>query len=343
MRTIQIIPLLTSVLFLMISCEKAPIADQSDTPFYSVAVQKITVTSSTGVTSLTAGANVQLQAAVFPSNATNTGVSWSISDPSTALISGSGQVTGLIAGTVTAKATAMDNSGVSGSLTLTVEADPNGDPLALYKKIYGATSIYQDGNYVVIKSQDLPDHKSPYYLGTQWESSLYESYNGSNNQFNLNPNRIKVQNMTFKLPLNPTPASSPKATPLGAIGISLNGVPFYNQYAGPNQPLTFEVNSFDQANGHPQMTGQYHYHWEPLYLTANFGEDALLGFLLDGYPVYGPMENGQVVTNAQLDAYHGHTHATTEYPQGIYHYHITDQDPYINGSGFYGVPGTVTN
>ena len=67
--------------------------------------------------------------------------------------------------------------------------------------------------------------------------------------------------MTFKIPLNPTPSSNPQSTPLGSIGILLNGVPLYNQYAGQNyQPLTFEVNSFDHYYGHPQMSGQYHYH-----------------------------------------------------------------------------------
>lgn len=330
-----------SIALILCSCDKAAMPIDQDMP---VAVQAIEVSSSNGLTSFSAGESLQLTANVLPANATNPTVTWSISDPTTALINAAGEVTGLIGGIVTAKATANDGSGISGSLTLTIQVEPNGDPLALYKKIYGATSIYQDGDYVVIKSEDLPDHKSPYYLGTQWESALYEDYNGTNNKFNLNPNRIKKQNMTFKIPLNPTPASTAQPTPLGAIGISLNGVPFYNQYAGPNnQALTFEVNSFDQANGHPQQSGQYHYHWEPLYLTSNFGEDALLGFLLDGYPVYGPMENGQIVTNAQLDAYHGHAHATPEFPQGTYHYHITDQDPYINGSGFYGIPGTVTN
>jgi len=43
-----------------------------------------------------------------------------------------------------------------------------------------------------------------------------------------------------------------------------------------------------------------------------------------------------------LDAYHGHTSVTADYPNGIYHYHITSTDPYINGSGFYGTAGTVS-
>ena len=129
---------------------------------------------------------------------------------------------------------------------------------------------------------------------------------------------------------------------MGPIGISLNGVVFYNQYAGPDQPLTNEIDSFDQYLGHPQMSGQYHYHQEPTYLTANLGSDVLLGWLMDGFPVYGPVENDVRVTNADLNDYHGHNHATAEYPNGIYHYHITDADPYINGSGYFGTPGTVS-
>lgn len=215
--------------------------------------------------------------------------------------------------------------------------------LTIYKKLYGATSVSQDGNYVVIKSNGLPDHKSPYYQGTQWAATLYEAYNGSNSSFVLNPNRISSQSLTFRIPLTPKEAANKSATPGGPIGVSLNGVPFFNQYAAMNAPLTGEINSFDQYFGHPQQQGQYHYHIEPTFLTGSKGKSALLGFLLDGFPVYGPMENNTTVINSQLDAYHGHTGVTTEFPAGIYHYHITAADPYINGNGFYGTPGTVTN
>ena len=81
------------------------------------------------------------------------------------------------------------------------------------------------------------------------------------------------------------------STPLGPIGVAVNGVPIFNQYAGPNQPLTFEINSFDQYAGHPQQTGQYHYHVDPIWITANVGADGFIGVLLDGFPVYGPVEN----------------------------------------------------
>lgn len=211
----------------------------------------------------------------------------------------------------------------------------------VFKKIYGATDMYVDGNYVVIKTNALPDHKSPYYQGTQWESIKYEAYNGTGT-FMINPNRIAQQNLTFKIPVTPAKASTSQSTPGGPIGVSLNGVPFFNQYAAMGAPLTNEIISFDQYSGHPQQQGQYHYHIEPVYLTTTKGKESLLGFLLDGYPVYGPTENGKTITNADLDAYHGHTTVTADYPNGIYHYHTTAASPYINGSGFYGVAGTVS-
>lgn len=198
-----------------------------------------------------------------------------------------------------------------------------------------------NGNFVTFTTQNLPDHKSPYW---PTNNALYEAYNGSNSSFHLNPNRISSQNISITVPLNPAEASNKQATSLGPIGISRNGVVFYNQYAGPNnQALTNEINSFDQYLGHPQNAGQYHYHVEPTYLTSQFGNDAFLGLLADGFPVYGPVENGKTITNADLDAYHGHFSATVDFPNGIYHYHITpNEDPYINGNGYYGTPGNIT-
>ncbi len=229
----------------------------------------------------------------------------------------------------------------TGGTTSTTTTVGTGVP-AVYQKIYGATEIYVEGTTIVIKTKGRPDHKSPYYQGTQWESTLYEAYNGTNTKYATNPNRISEFNLTFKLPMNPAADAAHAETPLGAIGVSLNGVPFFNQYAAQRAALTNEINGFDQYYGHPQQQGQYHYHIEPTYLTRAKGKDALLGFLLDGFPVYGPTENGKTITNADLDKYHGHTAATADYPTGIYHYHITAEDPYLNGSGFYGKAGTIT-
>jgi hypothetical protein len=227
----------------------------------------------------------------------------------------------------------------------------------VYYKIYGATSLTNDGTYITIKSNGVPDHVSPYYATS---NSLYQTYAGTTSlgyTFVKNPNTIATQTYTFKIPLYPTVAANHAATSLGVIGISLNGVAMYNQYAGPNLPLTNEIASFDKYNGHPQVTGQYHYHLEPLYLT-NFtaSKTGLLGFLLDGFPVYGPQEitsweitptGGskpvlKTLVSSDLDVYHGHTHATYDFPSGIYHYHFTSDAPYLNGNGYYGTPGTIT-
>lgn len=228
--------------------------------------------------------------------------------------------------------------------TTTTEVTANSPVPAVYLKIYGATSVKSDGTWIYIKTRDLPDHKSAYYPTT---NALYESYSGSTfggNTFNKNPNSIVEQLGSVKIPLNPAVNALHSATPLGPIGIALNGVFLFNQYAGPSQPLTGEITSFDKYYGHPQNSGMYHYHVEPLYLTTvKFTKSGLMGFLLDGFPVYSPEEeNGTTVTSSGLDVYHGHTHATIDYPNGIYHYHFTNDAPYLNGNGFYGTPGTVT-
>lgn len=209
----------------------------------------------------------------------------------------------------------------------------------VFKKFNTTVNVSSDGTYITIKSDGIPDHKSCYFSTSD---SRYEAYNGSNPAFSKNPNHIGTKSYTFRIPANPAVNSAHEATPLGPIGVALNGVPLYNQYAGPGTPLTNEVNSFDQYNGHPDQSSSYHYHAEPLYITLAKTKSGLIGFLLDGFPVYGPLENGKTLVSADLDIYHGHTGVTADYPNGIYHYHVTADAPYINGSGFYGTKGSVT-
>jgi hypothetical protein len=214
---------------------------------------------------------------------------------------------------------------------------PSGVPAA-FSRFSSTVTVSLDGDYVVLRANGVPDHKSPYFSSSD---ARYEAYNGANRNFSSNGFNIIEQQLVFRIPLNPKASATHSATPLGPIGLAVNGVPLFNQYNGQNRPLTVEINSFDQYNGHPQMTGQYHYHVEPLGITAKNGSSALIGFLLDGFPVYGPVENGKRLTNTDLDELHGHTGATADYPNGIYHYHVTAEDPYINGAGFHGTPGTI--
>lgn len=261
------------------------------------------------------------------------------------LANGTGNLSFAVTGTPTSAGTAsfaISFGGQNCSVTLTVSSSGGLTVPAVYNKIYGATSITFDGTFVTIKSSDLPDHKSAYYQTT---NALYEAFSGTTfggGTFAINPNRIVTQNITLKIPVNPAVNAAHPATPGGVIGVALNGVPYFNQYAAMNSPLTNEINGFDQWWGHPQQTGIYHYHVEPIYLTTvKASKSALMGFLLDGFPVYGPKETDNS-NPAGLDVYHGHTHVTADYPAGIYHYHVTTVSPYLNGNGFYGTPGTVT-
>ncbi|PHS08395.1 MAG: YHYH protein [Kordia sp.] len=210
--------------------------------------------------------------------------------------------------------------------------------LSSYFSTANTTFVIYDDN-IVITTTSEPDHKSAYYPTNH---ALYEAYMDAS--FVQNPNAIVEQDITMTIPRYPVVASTHTATDLGSIGIAVNSVSIYNQYAGPNnQALTNEIASFDQGSGHPQAQGGYHYHLESVWLTQQNGNEGLVGILLDGFPVYGTHENGVLMTNADLDVYHGHTSATADFPNGIYHYHVTAEAPYINGDGYYGAAGILTN
>jgi hypothetical protein len=202
----------------------------------------------------------------------------------------------------------------------------------MYQQFKSAVTVTVSGASVILTSKGVPDHTSPYWgVG----NALYEA---PQEGMQVNPNLIVSQNFVLRVPLSPA-AATPSDTPLGAIGMALNGVALFNQYAAGRQPLTFEILSFDRYNGHPQQTGVYHYHLNPVSITSG-NPGGLVGVLLDGFPVYGLQETtGGTPTG--LDACNGHTHATPEFPQGIYHYHLTATVPYIAGC-FKGAPGTAS-
>tara|TARA_B100001250_G_scaffold389390_1_gene388450 strand:- start:239 stop:1819 length:1581 start_codon:yes stop_codon:yes gene_type:complete len=114
-------------------------------------------------------------------------------------------------------------------------------------------------------------------------------------------------------------------TPLGAVGMVANGVVIFNPSAGlgGNPPAGFNWNAHyeyspvdfgdDSCGGHPEQTGQYHYHdthfiecwnnnsimstYNDYYGLSQYNGDSLrhpdghskvLGYSFDGFPVYGP-------------------------------------------------------
>lgn len=141
----------------------------------------------------------------------------------------------------------------------------------------------------------------------------------------------------------PTCVTTTVETSLGRIGIVLNGAQLFNDYENMEKSIvalddnvTHDHASFvDECNGHPlQGLDGYHYHGVPSCITEKIDKEGehsyLLGILEDGFPVYGPQGDGGVtVTKADLDECSGHFGATPEFPNSIYHYHLTtDEAPY---------------
>lgn len=194
---------------------------------------------------------------------------------------------------------------------------------------------------VTMKSEGLPDHVTPY-----WGSgnALYEEQISGHV---VNPGSMQSQNFVMTIPLNPTEASSKEETSLGPIGMALNGVAIYNDREGGNVPVDAgTLLSFDRAGAHSGPGGLYHYHFNGDFTTD---DDAnLLGWLRDGFPIYGRKCSATNDYAAGLDVNGGHTTATTEYPTGIYHYHCSnvnymDSGYYILKAGSYhGTKGTFT-
>lgn len=145
-----------------------------------------------------------------------------------------------------------------------------------------------------------------------------------------NPNTIKEQDHNFSFTYRAgSNTSRPQNASLGAMGIATNGVVLFGPMAGPGPlpgstdlpPTGFNFNAVfnqasygvDVAGGHPEESGEYHYHsgafldnsWNtnrvyqatPYYNDSKYngdryrhpdGHSKIVGYCFDGYPIYGP-------------------------------------------------------
>lgn len=192
--------------------------------------------------------------------------------------------------------------------------------------------LSHDGEHLIMESQGYPNHPTAIFP------------NGGN------PNSIRVQRFTFRLPLQPKLAEKITRLPMGPIGAALNGVVFFNPFEqeGMNAVEGYSEVWLDSCCGHPQQTGVYHYHKYPSCVKSPFSDDGkqhspIIGFAFDGFPVYGPYEASETLakdlTDTQaLDACNGHS----DKERG-YHYHATPgRFPYILG-GYAGVVEVSNN
>ncbi|GAA3518578.1 hypothetical protein GCM10022393_35880 [Aquimarina addita] len=187
-----------------------------------------------------------------------------------------------------------------------------------------AVTVSYDGDEITIESNGVPNHTSPYWEET---NPLYIEPVVA---VALTPGRIGGDR-SFVLTVSSTPelATTSSATGLGAIGISVTGVPIFNDQEGNNRPIEeLIIETFDYAGAHNGPSG-YHYHIEssdvPENTTLSFDDEKLIGIMSDGFLIYGRREmDGSYPTD--LDESGGHF-GVTQHSDGeeFYHYHIINE------------------
>lgn len=200
-----------------------------------------------------------------------------------------------------------------------------------------------------IPSHELPDQilipsappgsDDPMYVATDYDTLL-------------TPKELVVE-----IPLNPVYSEEVTDNPLGQIGVVISGAQLFNDFedmersvvAIDDQTTIDGVSFLDPCNGHPLASGDdYHYHGVPYCITDTIDVDGqhstVVGFMLDGFPVYGNKDaDGETITNDDLDECSGHFGSTPEFPDGIYHYHLTDDAAPYSINCYHGVvDDTVT-
>jgi hypothetical protein len=194
---------------------------------------------------------------------------------------------------------------------------------------------------VTAVSDGQPDFKSNYFATS---NACWESYTAATQ----NPNSIATKSYTVAFPLAPNNLSRTMQM-TAVVGLAINGVPIYGNFAAPGDDIFAEAKTFDRCGGHPQMAGAYHNHAEPL--SISYDDDHLIGMMRDGYAIYGRKDSdGSYPT---LDAYGGHTAVTPDSTTAVYHYHLSEQTSTATGTAgqkqwfltkgmFRGSPGSCT-
>ncbi|MCB0518192.1 MAG: YHYH protein [Lewinellaceae bacterium] len=197
-------------------------------------------------------------------------------------------------------------------------------------------NVSLDGNgNRIITGNALPDHPTGVFPITP--GSVAYKYDG-------NPNVISEHDVLYTFPAIPEVAPEPSCVFFGPSGISLSGSAIYHGASTlGNDAAAHEM--LDRFGGHTDGTERYHYHFPAQDLQDHIhphasGHSALMGYMLDGFGIYGPYgEDGKLLSSADLDECHGHTHPVLWDGEmvDLYHYHWTYDFPYNIGC-FKGTP-----
>lgn len=208
-----------------------------------------------------------------------------------------------------------------------------------------AVTVSFSGDDIIITSNALPNHTSPYWNDT---SALYSDPIVAVEDY-ISPGFITEGSYTLTVSSAPALAEQTTETGLGAIGISVTGVPIYNQSEGPTDVTEGTASGFDWAGGHSGPTG-YHYHVEAREVgetsPLTIDNEQLLGIMSDGFLIYGRKCNSTGDYPTDGDESNGHYATTQHSSESFYHYHIVNEI-YLNqyyllfGVDLQGTPSTI--
>lgn len=153
----------------------------------------------------------------------------------------------------------------------------------------GVTEIWYNNNYGFIKSNSLA-----YYTMGPWDTEMWPS----------------AQDITFKIPRTVTEdlSGTKNTAESGTIGVAVDGVSIFSETTSQSYNTSNDNHNggdgvwnedawMDEAwsldssgNGHSNAGGKYHYHASPikLYSGISNGHSPIIGWGLDGVPIYGP-------------------------------------------------------
>jgi hypothetical protein len=199
-------------------------------------------------------------------------------------------------------------------------------------------SVTISGDERIIMGNDEPiDHTTGIFPISQSDPAY---------QYDRNPNSIEPQSVDIVLPVTPTLAATPRCLTGGPIGILNDGVYLFDALDAEGRDAgAHEV--LDSCQGHPDAGDTYHHHQVPSCIMDNDttpNSSTLVGYAMDGFGIYVERDaNGNLLTNANLDACHGRTSEVTWDGKlvDMYHYDATLEYPYTVGC-FMGTVGSVT-
>ena len=180
----------------------------------------------------------------------------------------------------------------------------------------------------------------------------------------MTPNGLKEQTWEWKVPLKPTLAANTTSIVdvLGTLGFTTTGLPIYGPTEGP-QPATEAFGDpiyngiLDTCGGHTGRDADYHLHALYADVYCNITGSVIIGYALDGFPIYNPVgcldvdctETAEFVSGYDMTgdptsyAWKAYTYNSTGKknvldkcngrigPDGTYRYHATDAFPYVIG------------